>query len=137
MRPIILLALPPVLWATLVISVTSGCLVAVSSNFAVAFQTSYNFSSWQAGLCFIPGIVGALLGVLAGGLFQDWTVEFFTRRNGGIREPEFRLSSIMTGVQVTEYYDRACGQSVGITAYGFGIQKNLHWRVSDNWVGVW
>lgn len=36
-RPVILLMLPPVLWATLVMSVTIGFIVAISSNFAPAF----------------------------------------------------------------------------------------------------
>jgi hypothetical protein len=66
-RPILLLALPPVLWATLVMSVTIGFLVAISSNFASAFQTTYGFLPYQSGLCFVSGLVGSLFGILGGG----------------------------------------------------------------------
>ncbi|KAI9664638.1 MAG: hypothetical protein M1821_006084 [Bathelium mastoideum] len=43
LRPIVLLSLPPVLWATLVMSVTIGFLVAISSNFDSAFSTCFGF----------------------------------------------------------------------------------------------
>ena len=40
-QPIGLLILPPVLWATLVMSVTIGFLVAITSNFSTAFASTY------------------------------------------------------------------------------------------------
>lgn len=56
-RPIGLLVLPPVLWATLVMSVTVGSIVAVTSNFAVAFGTYYQFKAYQAGICFFAELL--------------------------------------------------------------------------------
>ena len=79
-RPIGLLVLPPVLWATLVMSVTVGFIVAVTSNFAVAFANNYDFKAYQAGLCFFAGIIGCLLGVVSGGHLSDmvagWSFPF-------------------------------------------------------------
>jgi hypothetical protein len=43
-RPVVLLVLPSILWATLVMSVTIDFLVAISSNFASAFADTYDFA---------------------------------------------------------------------------------------------
>ncbi|KAF5593887.1 major facilitator superfamily transporter [Fusarium subglutinans] len=97
-RPVMLLALPPVLWATLVMSVTIGFITAITSNVAPAFATAYGFEAWQSGLAFFAAVIGAFIGMFLGGSFSDWVAEIFTRRNGGIREPEFRLPAIMLSV---------------------------------------
>ncbi|KAK7427312.1 hypothetical protein QQZ08_006249 [Neonectria magnoliae] len=50
---------------------------------------------WQLGLCFFAGVIGALLGIFFGGNLSDWVADYFTKCNGGIREPEMRLPAIM------------------------------------------
>lgn len=117
-RPVILLTLPPVLWATLVMSGTIGFLVAITSNFAPAFQQAYNFKPWQAGLCFIAALIGAFIGIFFGGHFSDWIADRQTRRNDGIREPEMRLPAI--GVSVVT-------APLALILYGVGINNRLHW----------
>ena len=126
-RPVAFLILPPVLWATLVMSVTIGFLVAISSNFASAFQQTYGFLPWQSGLCFVAGIVGSLLGIFAGGWCSDWTANFLTRRNNGIREPEMRLPSMMLGL---------IASPLALILYGVGIQNKLHWMVPTLGLGL-
>jgi len=119
-RPIGLIVLPPVFWATIVMSVTIGFLVAISSNIANAFQTAYNFEAYQAGLCYIAAILGSAVGILLGGPLSDWVADYFTKRNGGIREPEMRLPAMIL----------ACITSpLALLLYGFGIQEKLHWIV--------
>jgi len=117
-RPFIMVCLPPVLWATLVMSVTIGFIVAISSNFASAFSATYGFAAWQSALCFIAGLIGAAIGIFFGGTVSDWVADFFTKRNGGIREPEFRLPAICVGLITTP---------LGLILYGVGIQHSLHW----------
>lgn len=117
-RPVALLVLPPVLWATLVMSVTIGFLVAISSNFATAFADTYNFAAWQSGLCFIAGLVGSGLGVGGGGYLSDVVANYLTARNGGIREPEMRLPAVTLGLFTAP---------VGLILYGVGINNKLHW----------
>lgn len=119
-RPIVLLALPIVLWATLVMSVTIGFLVAISSNFASAFSTLYGFAAWQSGLCFISGLIGTMFGIFFGGTVSDMVADFFTKRNGGIREPEMRLPAMTIGL--------ICAP-LGLILYGVGIDNKLHWIV--------
>lgn len=126
-RPVILLALPPVLWATLVMSVTIGFLVAISSNFASAFATNYGFKSWQSGLCFISGMIGTLLGIFGGGWLSDWVADYFTRRNGGVREPEMRLPAITVAL--------VCSP-LALVLYGCGIQYQWHWIVPTIGLGL-
>lgn len=119
-RPVVLLVLPPVLWATLVMSVTIGFLVAISSNFATAFSTTYGFEPYQSGLCFISGLVGTLFGIFGGGTVSDWVADHFTKRNGGIREPEMRLPAMTIAL--------ICAP-LGLVLYGVGIDSKLHWIV--------
>lgn len=119
-RPVVLLALPPVLWATLVMSVTIGFLVAISSNFASAFSEVYQFKPYQSGLCFVSGFVGTLFSIFGGGQVSDWVADYFTKKNGGIREPEMRLPAMTIGLICTP---------VGLVLYGVGIERQLHWIV--------
>lgn len=126
-RPVVLLVLPIVLWATLVMSVTIGFIVAISSNFSSAFQQTYGFKSWQSGLCFISGMIGTLLGILGGGWFSDWTADFFTRRNNGIREPEMRLPAITVAL--------ICSP-LALVLYGCGIEYQWHWMVPTLGLGL-
>lgn len=119
-RPVVLLSLPSILWATLVMSVTIGFLVAISSNFASAFAETYNFKAWQSGLCFISGFIGTMLGIFFGGSVSDMVADFFTRRNDGIREPEMRLPAATIGL---------IASPLGLILYGVGIEDKMHWIV--------
>lgn len=79
-HPIILLPPPPVLYATMVTSMTIGFLVAILSNFATFFSTLYGFEPYQSSLCFVAGVIGSLIRVFFGGHFSDAVADFFTRR---------------------------------------------------------
>ncbi|KAI0974290.1 major facilitator superfamily domain-containing protein [Xylaria arbuscula] len=117
-RPFGLILLPSVLWAALVQSVTIGFVVAVTSNVAVAYSDAYGFVEWQVGLTFIAAIVGSLVGIPAGGHLGDLVADWFTRRNGGMRDPEMRLPTITLSLITTP---------LALILYGVGIQKRLHW----------
>lgn len=126
-RPVLLLVLPSVFWATMVMSVTIGFITAITSNVSPAFATAYGFEAWQAGLCFFAGVIGALFGVVLGGHFSDWVADYFTRRNGGIREPEMRLPAIMISVITGP---------LSLVLYGVGIQNKMHWMVPTLGIGL-
>lgn len=126
-RPFGLILIPPIFWATIVMSVTIGFLVAVVSNFASAFSTTYGFEAWQSGLCFIAGMLGCFLGTFAGGPFSDWVADYFTRRNGGIREPEMRLPAIIPSV---------IAAPLSLVLYGCGIANGWHWMVPTFGLGL-
>jgi len=126
-RPFLLIALPPVLWAALVQSVTIGFLVAVSSNIGAAFEEAYEFEAYQSGLCFVAAIIGSLLGIPAGGHLGDKVADYLTKRNGGIREPEMRLPVIILAMITTP---------LALILYGVGIEHRLHWIVPTIGLGL-
>ncbi|KAK6713295.1 hypothetical protein SNK04_004257 [Fusarium graminearum] len=127
LRPIILLALPPVLWATLVMAVSIGFLVAITSNFAVAFDATYGFEPWQAGLCFISCPVGAGFGAFFGGRFSDMIADRLTSRNDGVRHPEMRLPTMAISLITTP---------LSLVLYGVGIERNWHWILPTIGLGL-
>lgn len=127
LRPFGLIILPPVIWAALVQAVTIGFLVAVSSNVDTAFEGAYDFDSYQVGLCFIASIIGSLIGIPAGGHLGDLVADYFTRRNGGIREPEMRLPTMVLSLVTTP---------LSLTLYGVGIHHQLHWIVPTIGLGL-
>lgn len=126
-RPIALVVLPPVLWGSLVMSVTIGFLVAVTSNVASAFSNAYGFEPYQTGLCFFSSIIGSLIGVLAGGHLGDMSADWLTKRNGGLREPEMRLPAILISLITTP---------LALVLYGAGIQYDLHWMCPTIGLGL-
>lgn len=126
-RPFGLIVLPPVLWSALALAVTIGFLVAVSSNSASAFNTTYGFTSYQVGLCYIAGVIGSLLGLPAGGHLGDKVADILTKRNGGIREPEMRLPAVMIS---------AITAPLALVLYGIGIQYKLHWICPTIGIGL-
>ncbi|TEA16482.1 putative MFS-type transporter [Colletotrichum sidae] len=127
LRPLGLILLPPVLWAAGVQAVTVGFLVAVSSNAGSAFYTAYEFETYQIGLCFISGIIGALLGIPAGGQLGDRVADWLTRRNGGMRDPEMRLPGMAISMVTTP---------LGLMLYGVGIGYQLHWICATIGIGL-
>lgn len=127
LRPLGLICLPPVLWSALVESVTIGFLVAVTSNVDSAFSAAYGFEAWQVGLCFISACIGSLIGIPAGGQFGDLVADYFTRRNGGIREPEMRLPAMIPSLITAP---------LALILYGVGIEKKLHWMCPTIGLGL-
>ncbi|EHK50919.1 hypothetical protein TRIATDRAFT_54316 [Trichoderma atroviride IMI 206040] len=126
-RPIGLLMLPPVLWATLVMSVLIGFLVAVSSTFSTAFTQVYEFEPYQSGLCFVSALIGSLIGIAFGGRFTEVVADYFTKRNGGVREPEMRIPAIIFSVLAAP---------TALILFGVGIQNRLHWMVPTLGLGL-
>ncbi|KAL2682265.1 major facilitator superfamily domain-containing protein [Phyllosticta citricarpa] len=126
-RPMMLLLLPPVLWATLVMSVTIGFIVAISSNFATAYAQTYGFEAWKSGLCFISGLIGSAFGIFFGGHVGDWCADYLTRRNGGVREPEMRLPALAISLVTAP---------LSLVLYGEGIGLRLHWMCATVGIGL-
>jgi len=126
-RPLALLILPAVLWATLVMSVSIGFFVAVSANLASAYSVTYNMQAWQSGLCCISIIVGALLAIFFGGKLSDMVANYLTTRNSGLREPEMRLPAMALSVVTGP---------LSLVLYGVGIEQRLHWICPTIGVGM-
>lgn len=126
-RPFGILLLPPVLWSTIVTSVSVGFVISVNTNIGGAYQVVYHWKTWQVGLAYASAFIGAVLGIFWGGMFSDWIANFLTKRNGGLREPEMRLPAIMVPL---------VGMTVSMALYGVGLQKAMHWMVPTFALGL-
>ncbi|THX36089.1 MFS general substrate transporter [Aureobasidium pullulans] len=119
-RPILLLALPPVIWSTVTVGLVVGIVVILSVSLANDFYTIYHFETWQSGLCWIAVIVGTAIGMPICGKLTDTTADFFTARAGGIREPEHRLPFCILP---------ALFMPGGLLMYGLSLNHHTHWAV--------
>lgn len=126
-RPFGILLLPPVLWSTIVTSISVGFVISVNTNIGGAYQDVYHWKTWQVGLAYTSAFIGALLGVFWGGNFSDWIANYLTKRNRGLREPEMRLPAIMLPL---------VGMTVSMALYGVGLQKEMHWMVPTFALGL-
>ncbi|KAH9213551.1 MFS transporter [Leptodontidium sp. 2 PMI_412] len=119
-RPFGMILLPPVLWATLVMATLVGFSVALSSTFANDFARVYNFTAFQSGLAFFGSLIGGLLAMPAGGPVGEAVANYFTVRNRGIREPEFRLPAMAISIITAP---------LGLILYGVGLENKMHYMV--------
>ncbi|THY69413.1 MFS general substrate transporter [Aureobasidium pullulans] len=119
-RPILLLALPPVIWSTVTVGLVVGIVVILSVSLANDFYTIYHFETWQSGLCWIAVIIGTAIGMPICGKLADTTADFFTARAGGIREPEHRLPFCILP---------AFSMPGGLLMYGLSLDHHTHWAV--------
>ncbi|KAG4433733.1 hypothetical protein IFR05_010785 [Cadophora sp. M221] len=119
-RPFGMILLPPVLWATLVMATLVGFSVALSSTFANDFARVYNFTPFQSGLAFFGSLIGGLLAMPAGGPVGEAVANYFTIRNRGIREPEFRLPAMAISIITAP---------LSLILYGVGLENKMHYMV--------
>ncbi|KAI1848466.1 hypothetical protein JX265_008752 [Neoarthrinium moseri] len=124
---------PIVEFASFAVSFTaSGFLVANLSETQVFAAPPYNYSAQTIGLFNLAILAGALIGLFTNGPWSDWVAAYFTKRNGGIREPEMRLPAMIpyvfiliigTVVMAVGYDDHWAWQVIVIVGWGcLGIQ---------------
>ncbi|UKZ68261.1 uncharacterized protein TrAtP1_009297 [Trichoderma atroviride] len=101
--------------------------IAVSSTFSTAFTQVYEFEPYQSGLCFVSALIGSLIGIAFGGRFTEVVADYFTKRNGGVREPEMRIPAIIFSVLAAP---------TALILFGVGIQNRLHWMVPTLGLGL-
>jgi MFS family permease len=71
-------------------------LVVQSSIISMVFSAPpYNFTTAGLGYLGLGPFVGNLIGSFYGGVLGDWAVRFFSRKNGGYYEPEYRLYHLL------------------------------------------
>ncbi|KAB5525559.1 major facilitator superfamily domain-containing protein [Coniochaeta sp. 2T2.1] len=109
---------PIVEFASFIVSWSAAAFLVVNLSQSQAFAAPpYNFSSQTIGLFNVAILIGAVIGLLTSGPLSDWVAARLTARNGGIREPEMRLVTMIPYVLIMIL------GSV-ITAVGY----DNHWR---------
>lgn len=70
------------------------------------------------GLMFISPFIGSLIGTYFCGPFADAVANYYTRRNGGIREPEMRLPTCAIAAVITAF---------GVVVAAVTYHYETHW----------
>lgn len=112
---------PPVLYG--------GLLCGLQNSFMTFYLTTednnlyvapFNASSDTVAIMNVPCIIGAVVGSLYAGSITDYFVLWLARKRGGVVESEYRLAfSFLSGTI----------GGVGLLMFGFGIARDLDWRV--------
>ncbi|KAK5686541.1 hypothetical protein LTS10_002661 [Elasticomyces elasticus] len=119
-RPLPMIVLPPVIYATVNFGLAIGIFVVLSTTAPTAYQTIYGFTTWQVGLIWIAAILGNVVGIPFGGQFSDWIANRATRKNDGIREPEMRLPAMTLAM---------IAYPGSLLLFGLGLHYKTHWIV--------
>ncbi|KAJ4128993.1 hypothetical protein NW768_007519 [Fusarium equiseti] len=78
----------------------------------------YNFSPRMVGLCYVSCVIGVFIGAYYSGPLGDKLVLYWTRRNGGLREPEYRLWLYVALVVIVPS---------ALILWGVGAAHAVHW----------
>ena len=117
-----LFAFPIVEFASFVVSWSASCFLTDNLLQSQAFAAPpYNFSPLTIGFLNFAILVGAIIGLLTAGPLSDYISMILTKRNGGIREPEMRLLTMVP------YFILML---IGNFVTAFGWQNQLNWKVS-------
>lgn len=95
-----------------------GYLYLLFTTITSVYQTTYHFSEGAAGLTFLGIGVGSLIGLFIFGTISDRILIYLTKRNNGVREPEFRMPPVIPGSLFIP---------MGLFWYGWSAEKQLHW----------
>lgn len=85
---------------------------------AVFSAPPYNWGSLTVGLSYLAPTIGALIGGVYSGVFSDWFTLKMAKRNGGVREPEFRLWGLL-GYSIIA--------PAGLILWGVGAAHSIKW----------
>ncbi|KAK8174287.1 serine/threonine kinase 16 [Phyllosticta citrichinensis] len=116
-----LFAFPIVEFASFVVSFSCSSFLIVNLTQEQAFGSPpYNMAADVVGLLNISILVGALIGLFSAGPLSDWTAARLTAKNGGVREPEMRLSAMIPYVLI---------MVLGHVVLALGYDRHWHWAV--------
>lgn len=94
--PFKLIRFPIVLWGALQFTCSASCFLMVNITQSQALGAPpYNFTPAVVGYCNLALFVGTSISLLTAGPLSDWISRRATTRNGGIREPEMRLPTLL------------------------------------------
>ncbi|KAF7531740.1 hypothetical protein G7054_g8607 [Neopestalotiopsis clavispora] len=127
LRPFILLTYPTVLWTCVIYGAALGWNVIFGTTVAQLFEPQYGFDSQAQGLVFLSPFVGSLVGTWLCGPMADSIANYYTRLNGGVREPEMRLPTCAIAAALT---------FVGALVTALTYHYNTHWMGPIVGIGI-
>ena len=128
-KPFPLITFPAVIFSAFTYSFYAAGLTLIALLQDTIFSAApYNLNSSAIGLTNLPLFGVGLCGTLISGYCADSVVQFMTRKNNGIYEPEFRLvlmfvaASLSTVAYIGFGYSVAAGATIYIPVAFLGIQ---------------
>lgn len=119
LRPFPFIAYPAVIFAFLGYAVALAWVVAINIlNSFVLQAPPYNWSASINGLINIPGLLGNTFGAFAGGWLVDRYSDWQSKKNGGVFQPESRLTLLIIPAVIAP---------AGCLLFGYGVQETMHW----------
>ncbi|KAJ5707624.1 Major facilitator superfamily domain general substrate transporter [Penicillium malachiteum] len=116
-----LLAFPIVELSAFVVSWLASCFLTLNLTQSQAFaEPPYNFNSQTIGFFNFAILIGSFIGLATNGPLSDWLSMRATRKNGGIREPEMRLPTMIIYVVI---------MIIGNFIVAFGYEYKWDWRI--------
>ncbi|KIV86033.1 hypothetical protein PV11_01674 [Exophiala sideris] len=116
-----LFVFPIVQVAALVVALTGGVGLSINFTQSQKFQAPpYDFISELVGFEAFAVFAGCLIGLFTAGPLSDWISARATKMNGGIREPEMRLPTLIPYVLL---------MILGNTITAVGYARNWPWEV--------
>lgn len=117
--PVRLFFFPIVFWAGMSMGSAANALLALNLLQSQALAAPpYNWSPQNVGFANFALLVGGAVGLTVAGPWSDWISARATKRNGGIREPEMRLWSLIPFIGAA---------LLGMVAFGVGVQDGWPW----------
>jgi MFS family permease len=98
-----------------------GTLYLLFTTYSFVFKDVYNFSTFAAGLVFLPGGAGTLAGLLYIGMFSDRNLKRQAAAGKPV-SPEARLPLIII-------LPGALTFPIGLFIYGWSTEAGIHWAV--------
>ncbi|KAK7205479.1 major facilitator superfamily domain-containing protein [Myxozyma melibiosi] len=118
-RPFALLTTNPVsMFLGFYMAIAFAFLYIFLTTISGVFKERYGFSTGTTGLAYLGLGVGLMstLGVI--GSTNDKLVAYLTKKNGGVREPEFRLRPLFVSCLILP---------IAMFWYGWAVQGHAHW----------
>ncbi|ODQ67690.1 MFS general substrate transporter [Nadsonia fulvescens var. elongata DSM 6958] len=111
--------LPIVIWASFIHGIAVCCFTSTNATASVILSAApYNFKSSMVGLTYIAPTIGAVLGGFWSGEISDIFCLWMARRNGGYKESEHRLWSMVLICIIPP---------AGLILWGVGAAHGIHW----------
>ncbi|KAK9469289.1 major facilitator superfamily domain-containing protein [Lipomyces arxii] len=118
-RPMVLLfANPVVTFLGLFMAIAMSFLYLFLTTISVVFKNEYGFSTGIAGVCYLGLGCGLITALFTVGYNNDKLVVYFTKRNNGVRKPEFRLFPLAIACVFLP---------LAMLWYGWSVQRHAHW----------
>ncbi|RFU24082.1 hypothetical protein B7463_g12253, partial [Scytalidium lignicola] len=119
-RPlIIIICFPCTLWSGLLYGTNLSWYNVLNGTMSLILTAApYNFSASLVGVAYMAPLIGAAFACLWSGFYADKLAIWFAHRNGGVREAEHRLWSLLVSGFIAP---------VGLIVWGVGAAHQIHW----------